>query len=194
MTAPSRRVGSAKEDTAVMTDLIAWMIAALAHAAVAPEPATASVEPAPAAMAEPTAIAHDSERGAALRQGVAGVLDAQLSKSDRTRLGKKVLSARRVAMAEGHFPAGGTAVVTVNVPLRMKDPAAEPRFISGVFTLADDGALASIVVAPKMQASRFELTAIGDTDGDGSDDLQLAVFGPDGEGQRLVTWQDGQAN
>lgn len=181
-----------------MTELIAWLIGSIARAALPSEAAEMPTETAAvherAAMAEPTAIAHGSDRGAMLLQGVAGVLDDQLSKTDRTRLGKKVLNKTRVAMAEGKFPGSGTSVVTVNVPLRSKDPAAAPRFISGVFTLADDGALASIVVAPKLQNSRFLVTAIDDTDNDGNDDLQLRVIGPEGESERLVTWQDGHAN
>jgi hypothetical protein len=182
----------------VMTELIAWLIGSIARAALPSEAVDTPTETAAvrerASLAEPTVIAHGSDRGAVLLQGVAGVLDDQLSKTDRTRLGRKVLNKSRVAMAEGTFPASGTLTVTTDVPLRMKDPAAEPRFISGVFTLADDGALASIVVAPKLQNSRFLVTAIDDTDNDGHDDLQLRVIGPEGESERLVTWQDGHAN
>ncbi len=146
----------------------------------------------PEAMRAPTETRHDSEDGTRMLDGVRATLDAELSSSDRRRLGRKVLSPARVRLVEGTFPGGGTTVVTVNVPLRLADPAAEPRFISGVFTLDDTGTLASVVVAPKMQAQRFDLTALGDTDGDAHDDLLLAVEGGGTVAQRIVTWTDGK--
>ncbi len=146
----------------------------------------------PEAMRAPTETRHDSEDGTRMLDGVRATLDAELSSSDRRRLGRKVLSPARVRLVDGTFPGGGTTVVTVNVPLRLADPAAEPRFISGVFTLDDTGTLASVVVAPKMQAQRFDLTALGDTDGDAHDDLLLAVEGGGTVAQRIVTWTDGK--
>lgn len=146
---------------------------------------------APEAMRAPTELRHDGEDGTRMLTGVRATLDAELSSTNRRRLGRKVLSPARVRLVEGTFPGGGTTVVTVNVPLRLTDPAAEPRFISGVFTLDDTGTLASVVVAPKMQAQRFDLTALGDTDGDAHDDLLLAVEGGGTTEQRIVTWKDG---
>jgi hypothetical protein len=137
----------------------------------------------------PTFLSHRSDEATALLEGVRTTLDTELSESDRRRLGRKVLSETRVRMAEGAFPQSGAIVVTVNVPLRMKDPLAEQRFISGVFTLDGAGALASIVEPPKMQTRRFDLARIGDVDGDGLDDLELAITGGDSDERRVVTWK-----
>jgi hypothetical protein len=146
-----------------------------------------------AALHQPTEIRHRSDEGALMLAGVRVVLDGQLSSSDRRRLGRKVLSESRVRLIDGTFPAGGTTLVTVNVPLRLTDPAAEPKFISGVFTLDDTGALAAIVVAPKMQAQRFDVEAIGDSDGDAMDEVVLAVAGAEVPERRMVSWADGAA-
>ncbi|HET6585929.1 MAG TPA: hypothetical protein VFG69_20875 [Nannocystaceae bacterium] len=138
----------------------------------------------------PVAISHDSDEGIAMLAGVRTVLDEQLSDADRRRLGRKVLSASRVTMVGGAFPADATTVVTVNVPLRSKDPLAEPRLISGVFTLDAEGTLARIVVPPKMGTQRFDLRALGDVDGDGFDDLELAITGGGSDEHRLVDWHE----
>ena len=142
-------------------------------------------------MHAPTVLSHRTDEAIELLAGVRTTLDEQLSETDRRRLGRKVLSASRVSMAHGAFPSGGTTVVTVNVPLRAKDPLAAPRFISGVFTLDDGGALANVVVAPKMQTHRFDLARLGAVDGDGFDDLELAITGDGSDERRTIRWTDG---
>lgn len=138
----------------------------------------------------PTVIAHRSEEATALLAGVRTTLDEHLSDADLRRLGRKVLSESRVRMTHGAFPMGGATVVTVNVPLRSRDPSAQPRFISGVFTLDGAGTLASMVVAPKMQAQRFDLARIADLDGDGFDDLELVITGGGSDEHRIIRWND----
>src|SRR5690349_2269869 len=108
----------------MLSSLLSWMNASLAHTIALSMPTKEAAEPPSTAMREPTAIALDSDEGATLLAGVRTVLDEKLSHSDRTRLGRKVLSAKRVHMAAGTFPGSGSAIVTINVPLRMKDPAA----------------------------------------------------------------------
>ena len=125
------------------------------------------------ALQTPSPIAHRSEEGKAIVANIQTVMDEQLSKLDRRRFGKNVLSASRVMMVDGTFAAGGEKLVTVNVQMRLKDPDADPRYISGVFTLAADGTLASTIVPLQWRAERFDLTSIGDVDGDGLDDLRI---------------------
>ena len=137
---------------------------------------------------EVTAISHRTDEALALLDGVRTALGDRLSDADRRRLGRKVLSDSRVKMVSGAFPSNGTTVVTVNVPLRNKDPLAEPKFISGVFTLDAAGSLADVVVPPKMQAQRFDLQRIGDVDRDGFDDLELAITGGGSDERRIIDW------
>jgi hypothetical protein len=144
-----------------------------------------------AALAEPVVIAHATAEGETMLGGTRAALDTQLGNTDRRRLGKKVLSESRVKIVRGEFPGDADAVVTVNVELRRKDPADPVRFISGVFTLDATGTLAHVIVAPKMQAERFDLAGIGDTDGDAHDDLLLNVIGDNATSQRVVTWAEG---
>lgn len=142
-------------------------------------------------LAEPSFIEHERAAERGLIAAVQAVLDAELSPGDRRRLGKKVLSASRVTLAEGTFPASGTIVVTLNVPMRRPDPEAEPLFISGAFTLDAAGTLATIVVPPKMGPARHDLESTGDVDGDGMLDLVLTEIRADASTRKLVTWTGG---
>jgi hypothetical protein len=175
----------------LLTLLASFALTRLLAPALADENAAAATATDSPPMHAPTVLSHRTDEAIALLAGVRTTLDEQLSGTDRRRFGRKVLSASRVSMTHGAFPSGGTTVVTVNVPLRAKDPLAAPRFISGVFTLDDGGALASMVVAPKMQTQRFDLARIGDLDGDGFDDLELAITGDGSDERRTVHWADG---
>jgi len=150
-----------------------------------------AASPVSAALAEPVVIDHDTDEGETMLGGTRTALDEQLGNADRRRLGNKVLSESRVRIIRGEFPGDADAVVTVNVELRRKDPADPVRFISGVFTLDATGTLAHVIVAPKMQAERFELAAIGDTDDDANDDLLLVVSAGNTASQRMITWAEG---
>ena len=119
----------------------------------------------------PVPLAHDSAQGARLLEGVRQTLDERLSRADRRRLGRKVLSERRVRIFAGSF-GKGTALVVVDVPLRVEDPS-EPRCISGVFTLSADARFATAIVPLQMRPERFAVQGLGDVDGDGRDDIQL---------------------
>jgi hypothetical protein len=140
------------------------------------------------ALHEAEPVRHTTDEGQRWLEGVRTVLDDKLSALDRRRLGRKVLSESRVRFAAGSFPQGGQTVVTVNVPLTMRDPEATPVWISGVFTLGADEELVSVVVPLRMQPARYDLQSMGDVDGDGRDDLLLEVTDPEGTTQRLVTW------
>jgi hypothetical protein len=167
---------------------------AITHLLAPPSDADAPATLDRARLHEPVAISHASDEAVAMLAGVRTVLDDHLSDADRRRLGRKVLSASRVLMVGGTFPASGTTVVTVNVPLRSKDPLAEPRLISGVFTLDATGTLVEIVVPPKMGSKRFDLRAIGDVDSDGFDDLELAITGGGSDEHRIIDWHDRPAD
>lgn len=159
-----------------------WLTEPTASESAAPETDDAKLH-------APTFLSARSDEATTLLDGVRTTLDAELSDTDRRRLGRKVLSETRVRIAAGAFPQDGAFVVTVNVPLRSKDPAAPQRFISGVFTLGGAGTLASIVEPPKMQTRRFDLARMGDVDGDGLDDLELAITGDGSDERRVVTWK-----
>lgn len=152
---------------------------------------TVVASPAHAALGEPVVIDHDSTEGETMLSGTRTALDTQLGETDRRRLGKKVLSERRVKIVRGEFPGDADAVVTVNVELRRNDPTDPVRFISGVFTLDATGTLVHVIVAPKMRADRFEIAGVGDTDGDAQDDLQLNVVSDNTSSQRMITWAEG---
>lgn len=170
----------------------------------APEaaPSTETVA-APAAEAVPAADVDESalhpatlvdlrtDEGQTFVEAVRTVLDEQLAPIDRRRLGRKVLSASRVQITEGTFGAGATALVTVNVELRRKDPIDPPLFISGVFTLDAAGKLGAEIVPLQSRAQRYELESTGDTDGDGIDDFVLGVSDTEEEARRLVSWPGG---
>lgn len=161
----------------------------------ATEPTTAEVAAAPAidesVLAPPTVLEHEHAVERGLIDAVRAVLDTQLSAGDRRRLGRKVLSASRVTIVEGTFPASGAILVTVNVELRRPDPAAAPLVVSGAFTVDASGTLATIVVAPEMRPQRHELELAGDVDGDGLLDVVLREVEGDTETRRLVTWTGG---
>ena len=174
------------------------LLSILLAAPTAPSTAlpTAAEASAPAAidesaLATPTTLEHGQAVERGLIDAVRMVLDSQLSSGDRRRLGRKVLSASRVTIAEGTFPASGTHLVTVNVELRRADPAAEPLFISGAFTVDASGTLATIVVPPKMRPQRHELESLGDVDGDGLQDVVLTEIEAVAGVRRLVTWPGG---
>lgn len=176
-----------------MSEILTLLASLLLTDLIEPEPTAPTSATAPATddaqLHAPTFLSHRSDDATALLDGVRSTLDAELSETDRRRLGRKVLSETRVRVAAGAFPQAGAFVVTVNVPLRSKDPAAAQRFISGVFTLAGDGTLAAIVEPPKMQTRRFDLARMGDVDGDGFDDLELAITGDGSDERRVVTWK-----
>ena len=143
------------------------------------------------ALHEAEALRHATDEGQRWLQGARTVVDEQLSAVDRRRLGRKVLSESRVRFAAGSFPQGGQTIVTVAVPLTMRDPEAPPTWISGVFTLGADEQLVSVIVPLSMQTLRYDLRSMGDVDADGRDDLLFDVTDPQGTTQRLVTWADG---
>ena len=114
------------------------------------------------------------------------VLDEKLSRGDRRKLGKKVLTKSRVAMIDGTFADGGTTLVAVNVPMRGHD-----TFISALFTLDADGELATVIRAPKARIDRFDPQSVGDLDGDGLDDILFRSSYYEGEFTHLTRWEDG---
>jgi len=143
------------------------------------------------AAAAPTLVSQKTPQGQQWIEGVAKALQENLSSADRKRLGEKVLSPSRVAMVAGKFPSAGAVLVAVNVQLRVSDPEAPEQFISGIFTLTQDGALGSIVVPPKMRPNRYEITAVGDEDGDGLDDVQYQDHVAGAGTMHRVVWKDG---
>jgi hypothetical protein len=140
------------------------------------------------ALNEAAAVRHTTDEGQRWLEAVRTVLDEKLSAVDRRRLGRKVLSESRVRFATGSFPQGGQTIVTVSVPLTMRDPEATPMWISGVFTLGPDEELVSVIVPLRMQHMRYDLESMGDVDGDGRDDLLFDVTDAEGTTQHLVTW------
>ncbi len=139
-------------------------------------------------MKAPTPIAHGSEDGQRVVEGLGNILAEKLSPLDRRRLGKKVLSKSRVSIAQGSFAGGGTRLVALNVNLRMKDPEAVQQYISGLVTVDDAGGLVSVIVPPKMQPEAFAIEKIGDTDGDGSDDFVYTATSAETTTTHRVTW------
>lgn len=144
-------------------------------------------------MQKPTEIKHKSQAGQSVVEGLSGVLAEKLVPLDRRRLGSKVLSESRVSIVQGTFAGGGTRLVAVNVNLRMKDPAAAPQFISGVFTVTDDGGLVAVVVSPRMRPDKFAFEKVGDTDGDGSDDFVYTAANTQETTRHRVTWNGTEA-
>lgn len=143
-----------------------------------------------AALHEPAPIKLKSEEGQRRLEGVAAVLQSELSALDRRRLGRKVLSERRVTISPGQFP-GADTLVAVNVNLRNKDPEAPQQYISGVFTMTAAGELGSIIAPIKMRPERYELGAIGDVDGDGAADVVFTVSTETTSQMHLVSWSAG---
>lgn len=139
-------------------------------------------------MRKPTELKHKSDAGQKVVEGLSGILADKLVPLDRRRLGSKVLSESRVSIATGTFAGGGTRLVAVNVNLRMKDPAATQQYISGVFTVTDDGGLVAVVVSPRMRPDKFAFEKIGDTDGDGSDDFVYTATNAEETTRHRVTW------
>ncbi len=140
------------------------------------------------ALAQASTIALKSEDGQRRLEGIAKVLDDELSSGDRTRLGRKVLSKRRVTIAKGSFPGGADTLVTVNVDLRMRDPEAPQKYISGAFTMASDGELGAVVVPLQMRTDRIDLQSLGDVDGDGATDVVFTKSDATASAMHLVTW------
>lgn len=140
------------------------------------------------ALAEASTISLKSEDGQQRLAAIAAVLDQELSRGDRVRLGRKVLSKRRVSIAKGSFPGGADALVTINVDLRMKDPEAPQKFISGAFTLTATGELGAVIVPPAMRTERVDLASIGDVDADGTSDLLFTQGTEAASVMHLVTW------
>ncbi|MGH1346356.1 MAG: hypothetical protein ACRBN8_32615 [Nannocystales bacterium] len=139
-------------------------------------------------MQKPTEIKHKSQAGKSVVDGLSGILAEKLGPLDRRRLGSKVLSESRVSIASGTFAGGGTRLVAVNVNLRMKDPTATQQYISGVFTVTDDGGLVAVVVAPRMRPEKFAFEKVGDSDGDGSDDFVYTTATAEETKRHRVTW------
>lgn len=143
-------------------------------------------------MQPPAWVPHDSPEGQLWLEGTSKVLMEHLSSHDRRRLGTKVLSPARVSLAKGTFPNQGDVLVTVNVELRLSEPEATPQTIAGMFTLTREGALASMVVAPKMRAARFEVRAIGHHDDDGRHDFEYDEITDGTLVRHRVTWVEGE--
>jgi hypothetical protein len=117
---------------------------------------------------------------------IRNVLDTELSAADRRRLGKKVLSKTRVQIVEGSFPADGTMLVAVNVPMR-----AEPAmWISALFTLTSDGRVATMLHAPDFRLERYEPQSLGDVDADGLDDVIFTSAYYEGDYKHLLRWPE----
>lgn len=144
-------------------------------------------------MQTPTEIKHKSPAGQSVLGGLSGILAEKLGALDRRRLGSKVLSESRVSIAAGTFAGGGTRLVAVNVNLRLKDPEATPQYISGVFTVTDEGGLVAVVVPPRMRPDKFAFEKVGDTDGDGSDDFVYTAANAEETTRHRVTWNGTQA-
>lgn len=144
-------------------------------------------------MHKPTEIQHKSPAGQRVVEGMSGILGEKLGALDRRRLGSKVLSESRLSIVEGTFAGGGTRLVAVNVNLRPRDPADAPLFISGVFTVTDDGGLVAVVVSPRTRPERFAFEKVGDTDGDGSDDFIYNAANAEGTTRHRVTWNGVEA-
>lgn len=149
---------------------------------------TPADDAAKSSMQKPTEIKHKSPAGQSVVEGLSGILAEKLVPLDRRRLGSKVLSESRVSIASGTFAGGGTRLVAVNVNLRMKDPEATQQYISGVFTVTDDGGLVAVVVAPRMRPEKFAFEKVGDTDGDGSDDFVYSAANAEETTRHRVTW------
>ncbi len=153
----------------------------------ASQSAAAEVAPSAGTVSKTSgAVSYDSAQGQRVVEALPGILAGELSTLDRRRLGTKVLSKSRVSIERGRFSKGGTMVVFVNVNLRAKDPEADPKFISGVLTVTDDGALASVLVPPKMSTARFDFEALSDGDGDGVDEVTYVATDPSGAQRRRV--------
>lgn len=144
-------------------------------------------------MEKPTEIKHKSPAGQSVVEGMSGFLAEKLAPLDRRRLGSKVLSESRVSIVQGTFAGGGTRLVAVNVNLRLKDPEATPQYISGVFTVTDDGGLVAVVVSPRMRPDQFAFEKVGDTDGDGSDDFVYTAANAEETTRHRVTWNGTEA-
>ncbi len=140
------------------------------------------------AMHEPVEIKYKSPAGQRVVEGLPGILAEKLAPLDRRRLGSKVLSESRVSIVEGTFVGGGTRLVAVNVNLRLKDPADPQQYISGIFTVTDDGGLVAVVVAPRMRPDKFAFEKVGDTDEDGSDDFVYNATSTQETTRHRVTW------
>lgn len=162
--------------------------------AIASQLASAPANEAPAegsskaSMRRPVEIKHKSKAGQQVVEGLAGVLAQELSALDRTRLGRKVLSASRVSIVQGTFSGGGTRAVAVNVNLRMKDETKPQQYISGVFTVTDTGGLIAVVVPPRMRPTKYAFEKLGDSDGDGSDDFVYTAQSDQSITRHRVTW------
>jgi len=160
-------------------------------------PAEATTPPeapkAPAGVLQPpTWVPHDSPEGQLWLEGTSKVLAEHLSSLDRRRLGTKVLSPSRVGLTKGKFPHHGDVLVTVNVELRVSEPDAAPQTITGMFTLTREGALASMIIEPKMRGARYEIRAIGHHDDDGQHDFEYDETSLTTVTQHRVTWAEGQ--
>jgi len=143
------------------------------------------------ALTTPTAIKVKSEDGQRRIEGVAQVLAEQLSQRDRTVLGRKVLSPRRVTIATGDFPGGADTLVVVSVDLRMKRPEMPQKYISGVFTMTPSGTLGAVVVPLKMRTQHFALQSSGDVDADGMTDAVVVATDDEGARAHLFSWNEG---
>ncbi|MBL4683293.1 MAG: hypothetical protein JKY37_01795 [Nannocystaceae bacterium] len=141
------------------------------------------------ALAEPSAVALKSKDGQLRMEGVANVLDTQLSRRDRIRLGKKVLSKRRVSISSGNFPGGADAVIAINVELRMRDPDAPQKFISGLFTMKSGGELGVVIVPLATRTERVDVLSVGDVDADGATDVVFTQTNGEISVMHLITWE-----
>lgn len=140
------------------------------------------------ALSEPSTVALKSEEGQMDMEGIVRILDAQLSRRDRIRLGNKVLSKRRVSITKGDFPDGADAVIAINVDLRLRDPEAPAKFISGLFTMKSGGDLGAVIVPLGIRTERVDVLSVGDVDADGATDVVFVQTEGEISVMHLITW------
>ncbi|MEM6294199.1 MAG: hypothetical protein AAGA54_23165 [Myxococcota bacterium] len=159
---------------------------------LSPTAQTEQTEPAAAASeASGITVRYRSTTGRAVAAALPEIFSENLSALDRKRLGRKVFSESRVQIARGSFPDGAGLVVIVNVNLRSKDPEGPTKFIGGMLTMKDDATLGAIAVPLRMREARFELEAVTDVDGDGTDEIVYVTQTQTDSTRNRIRWTDG---
>jgi len=152
------------------------------------KPAVSAPAAKDSSAAETGSIRFKSAEGRRLVAALGEIVRDQLSPLNKRRLGTKVMSESRVELARGRFPDAGTAVVLVNVNLRSKSPDDPAKFIGGILTLNADAGLATVAVPLQMRETRFELEAVTDVDGDGTDEIVYVARTQGGQSRHRVRW------